>query len=542
MERKGAVSRTEWRWVAIWIVIALTITCIPYAIGVLRSNSDHVFGGFVIAIEDGNSYLAKMNEGAHGAWLFHLPYTSEPHTGTIIYIHYLLLGKIAALFRLPLSVVFHLARLICATLLLLMLYRFIAMFVVSRAARRIAFLLVIFSGGLGWLLILMGQPNWLGDTPLDLISPEAFTFLTIYAFPHITLARMFLLLGFSQLWAEKPRPILAGICWFCMGVLVPLDVGVVYAIVGASILAVSISRRRLAVDLIRRSIMPAIMIAPIIGYSFMLFTFDPILAEWYAQGIMLSPSPWHYVAAYGLVGVLALIGLRANPKTESRDPKLLAWLAIMPVMAFTPFSFQRRLIEGWQIPLSIFAAIGLVYRVLPAWRRSRLVRRLTQHRRYSVRGLRQWALASLLIVLFATYILLLTEQSTRMLAQLPPSFRDGGEVKALQWLDQRVTYDDVILSAYDTGNFMPTIVGARVYLGHGPETAFSADKILLVKKFYASTTPDAWRREFLKQVAISYVFVGPFERKLGAVNFDAMKYLALEYDRDGYRIYRVTLP
>jgi len=29
---------------------------------------------------------------------------------------------------------------------------------------------------------------------------------------------------------------------------------------------------------------------------------------------------------------------------------------------------------------------------------------------------------------------------------------------------------------------------------------------------------------------------------LGAASFAEMSYLTLEYDRDGYRIYRVTLP
>jgi len=138
MERRGEVSRHEWRWVIVWIVVALIVTSVPYVIGWSRSTPDKVFGGFVIAIEDGYSYLAKMNEGAHGAWLFHLVYTSEPHAGTLIYIHYLLLGKIAALVGLPLIAVYHLARLIFDALLLLITYRFIAMFSGSRAVRRIA--------------------------------------------------------------------------------------------------------------------------------------------------------------------------------------------------------------------------------------------------------------------------------------------------------------------------------------------------------------------------------------------------------------------
>ena len=103
MERRGVISRAEWRWLIVWIVIALIVTSVPYLIGAARSTNDRVFGGFVIAIEDGYSYLAKMNQGAHGAWLFTLPYTSEPHTPTIFYEFHLLLGKAAALLGVSLA-------------------------------------------------------------------------------------------------------------------------------------------------------------------------------------------------------------------------------------------------------------------------------------------------------------------------------------------------------------------------------------------------------------------------------------------------------
>ena len=94
----------------------------------------------------------------------------------------------------------------------------------------------------------------------------------------------------------------------------------------------------------------------------------------------------------------------------------------MPLLIYLPFNSQRRLIEGWQIPLAIFAASGLVYGVLPAWRRSRLVRRLTQHQRYSVQGLTTWLIAGGLIFSSATYALLLVEQSGRMIAPAAAQF------------------------------------------------------------------------------------------------------------------------
>ena len=129
-----------------------------------------------------------------------------------------------------------------------------------------------------------------------------------------------------------------------------------------------------------------------------------------------------------------------------------------------------------------------------------------------------------------------------MVAQLPPSFRTGGEIAALEWLSQRATYDDVVLSSYDTGNFLPTRVAARAFLGHGPETAYSDQKRELVAEFYHSATSDAWRREFLRQWPITYVFFGPLEKKVGQFDPAQADYLALVYDRDGYQIYRVESP
>ncbi len=36
-----------------------------------------------------------MERAEQGAWLFQIPYTSEPHARTLIYVFYTLLGKVA---------------------------------------------------------------------------------------------------------------------------------------------------------------------------------------------------------------------------------------------------------------------------------------------------------------------------------------------------------------------------------------------------------------------------------------------------------------
>ncbi len=550
---RGKVTQTEWRWVLIWIVVALIVTSVPYVVGWLRSTPDRVFGGFAFAIEDGYSYLSKMRQGAEGLWLFQLPYTSEPHTPTIFYLFYLLLGKLSALTGLSTALVYHLARLFFDAILLVVIYRFIALFTAWRSVRRIAFLLIAFSGGLGWLLILLGQVNWLNSAPIDLISPEAYTFLILYGFPHLALARTLLLLGL-MIWWSKPsirnqkseirdrKWLWAGLCWFGMGLLVPFYVAVVGALVLAGLIAEAIVARQIDWRKVGRAALAGLIATPPLIYTFVIVAIDPIWKVWADQLMILSPHPLHYVLGYALVGLLALVGIAKMWKRRMIDPKLIGWLIAVPFLIYVPFNSQRRLIEGWQIPLGISAAIGLAYVVLPVWSRSRLVKRLTQHRRYTVHGLRSWLLAGLLLLSATTYVLMLIEQTTRMIARIDLGFRDGAELAALRWLDGHVTYNDVILSSYNTGNFLPTVVGAKVFLGHGPETAYSNDKIQLVKQFYDASTPDDWRREFLQQRSITFVFFGPLEAKIGSFDPVRADYLMLEYDQNGYRIYQVVKP
>ncbi len=543
---RGKVTRSEWRWVLIWIAVALLVTSVPYLVGWLRSTPDRVFGGFAFAIEDGYSYLSKMKEGADGLWLFQLPYTSEAHTPEIFYLFYLLLGKLSVLTGLSTPLVFHLARLLFDGLLLAVIYRFIAWFTAWRSVRRIAFLLVIFSGGLGWLLILLGQVNWLGSAPIDLISPEAYTFLILYGFPHLALARTLMLLGLIALWKNPDAGILssvlAGICWLGMGLLVPFYVAVAGAIVLAGLIAQALADRQLAWRTIGLAALAGVIAAPPLIYTFILVAIDPIWRVWADQLVILSPHPLHYILGYALVGLLAMIGIVKTWKRRVVDPKLIGWLIAVPFLIYAPFNSQRRLIESWQIPLAFGAAIGLAYVVLPAWSRSRLVKRLTQHRRYTVHGLRSWLLAGILLLSATTWALMLVEQTARIVTRVELGFRDGAELAALRWLGAHVTYNDVILSSYNTGNFLPAVVGARAFLGHGPETAYSDEKRQWVGQFYAADTSDEWRREFLRQWPITYVFFGPLEHKVGEFDPARAAYLTPVYDRDGYRIYRVNSP
>ena len=545
MNPRGRVTRSEWRWLAAWIAVAMLVTSVPYAIGLARSSPDRIFGGSVFAVEDVNSYLAKMREGASGEWLFHIVYTSEPHEGALLFLFHLLLGKLAVLIGLPLEVMYHAARIVLGAFLLVVTYRFTAMITGSIAIRRIAFLLVTFGGGLGWALMAAGQPNWLGSPPLDLISPEGFTFLVLYAMPHIALARSLMLLGLIWLWTPSARRdwqvgLAVGGSWAGMALIVPFYVVVTYAIVFGALCASSLVRRRIAWDLTRRAMVACATCAIFPLYTLAVLAANPVFSEWSRQNQIVSPHPAHYLLAYGVGGGLALASLRWAWRRNATWHYLIGWLIVIPLLVYAPLGIQRRLIEGWQLPLSLLAAATLVRRVLPAVRRSHPARWLARFPRYTTAGVQRWALCGLLLLMIPTYGLLLFDQALRAATGQPPMFRDGGEIAALDWLSTRATYQDVVLAAYPTGNYLPARVPARSFVGHGPETIHLEAKRSLVAQFYSTSTSDAWRETFLRQWAITFVFVGPAERDLGQADLSSTPYLEVWYSARGYQIYRVS--
>src|SRR6185295_2148069 len=79
------VTRQEWVWPLAFALAVMAFTSVPYLVGAASQNSNWRFGGFLLGADDGNSYLANMGEGAHGAWLFTLPYSTEPQRGVFLY-------------------------------------------------------------------------------------------------------------------------------------------------------------------------------------------------------------------------------------------------------------------------------------------------------------------------------------------------------------------------------------------------------------------------------------------------------------------------
>ncbi len=508
----------------------MSLTTLPYLLAFSAQGEAWHFTGFLLGVEDGNSYIAKMLRGAAGDFLFRTPYTAYPQHGALAFLPYLLLGKLSAppAQHEQLVALFHLYRFAAGILAILATDAFLGYFLPQRNWRRWALVLVTLGGGLGWLVMLSGgpAPGW-RNLPLEFYSPESFGFLALYGLPHLAMARALLLWGWLALLREHPCR--AGLLWLAMGFFQPMTIVVGWAVLGAwTILPVlgDISRARRGIPfprkarrttLQRAAVVTGISSPPVL-YTALTFSRDPTLRAWTAQNIIASPPPLQYLLAYGLT--LPFLGLflwrrRAGERPPQTGP-LLAWVFLLPFLVYAPYNLQRRLAEGGWVALVTLAALGAQTRL----------------------SLRRFQFVTALLL--PSTLLLLAGGVLSALRPAPPLFIPAAEAAFFEESAALVAPNDVVLTSYETGNLLPAWIPAFVVVGHGPESVHLAALAPRVAAFYAAETPDNLRRALLEAFNVRWVVWGPAERALGDADLSRMPFLRLAGGEGGYSLWEVV--
>ncbi len=562
---KVHITRREWRNVILFALLIIVITTLPYALGYLKQDSQWRFSGFLFGVEDGNSYVGKMRLGARGLLDFYLFYTPEPHASApFVFLPYILPGWLVGrfindhdpmLFQ-ALTLTYHLMQIIFNLLFIVVLYRFIAVFIKQPRTRMLALILATLGGGFGWLL------TFLSSTPAEFFIPEGFSWLILLGLPHLALARAALLGGFlflfralstthSETGGKNPAPtqsstgiflgtryaVLSALCWLIVGLTVPFYLPIIYVILATWGLVLWIAHRRFPREFVIAGGIAAVITLPLFAYFTYTFAANPIFAIWSSQNILQSPPPLDYVAAYILLVAFALIAgrwlWRKLSSKRFQHFGLLLWPIVVPILVYLPLNVQRRMAEAVIVPLAILAAVGL-----------RFLKRQPRWKRVYRPAIVVMCMSSMVFLLFMFF---------GVLSPARPLFRPTAELATLDWLNNNTPADSVILTAFDTGkllpqtnidsgNLIPAYTNLRPYVGHGPETAHATDKDALTRRFFADQMTTAARQSLYRSVDIRYIFYGPLEKTLftdaSAIpvwQSDATKI----YDTDGYQIWQV---
>jgi hypothetical protein len=560
-----SISRREWRTVTTFAAIVISLTLLPYLAGWLSQTPDMRFSGALIGADDFNSYIGKMRLGARGIFDFYLFYTPEPHDPVpLVFLAYILPGYVVGRVISPddpaltpaLAVTFHLMRVVFNALLIVTLYRFIALFLRPPAQRLTALMLATLGGGFGWLVLLLGGGGWLGSLPADFYIPEGFTSLVLLSLPHIALARAALLGGFMALFHALSlergwlRPsLVAAACWLLVGLIVPFYLAVIYAVLGAWGAALWLRGRRFPLAFALRGGIAAGITLPLFAYYSLAFAQNPTFAAWSAQNLLPSPNPLHYLIAYAIFIALGAFAVRwawRRARRRGDYALLLAWVVVVPILVYLPINVQRRTAEAVIVPLAILAAHGLALLLRRLRQRPRTLRTrgfsplTTPLRRIltSPTFLRNTVLA--LASLTSIFLLLTTLLGALNVA--PPVYVPQAGLDAFAWLQKDAPADAVVLSSFETGNLLPAYTDLRPYVGHGPETVGSLDKQADVARFFRDEMSADERAALFASVNIRYLIYGANESALRADMSNRPQFadgLTLVYEGEGWLVYRV---
>ncbi len=506
--RKEEPELTAVYLTALAIVFAASL---PYLYGyrLEGTNPGHAwYSGFGFGVLDNCVYASWLQQVKDGAFFERNLFTTEAQSGLTFNVYYLAAGSLMRALGLSQRFFFQAARVGLGVALLRAVWWLISLLVTDRRARWLSFLCVGLSSGLGWLAAAFGGA-WSGT---DLWQPEGFTFLSLYWSPQF-LTPLLLMVGVVG-WlivAERERSwrpaVYAGLCGLLLANIHGYDLVPLAASWGAFLLW----RRRGDASSWSRALLAAAIASPAAAYMLYILRADPVFAKRVAV-LTLSPGLHAYLLGYGLTLALAVYAA-ARPARSDRllhkDARalLVAWAVMSLAVAYLPVPFQRKLIMGVHLPISILAGVAIAgllsERKGAAWTAG--------------------ALACVLALVPSNLLFLLRDAKTLKANGAPGSIRPylrDGEVKALRWVREhgaagaalqpipwlaeseggRVAVTDISLALY-----APGLTGRPVHCGHMGETPDFQEKLLSWARFALPGETDASRRDWLRRSKVRYL-------------------------------------
>lgn len=270
---------------------------------------------------------------------------------------------------------------------------------------------------------------------------------------------------------------------------------------------------------------------PAIIYHFFIIAADPIISGRSEQNLLYTPSWWLVLISYGVVGVLAMLGaIRSTRKNESKWLFITIWFIVQTLLLYAPLTFQRRLAQNLHFPIVILATYAIIY-LSAKYRKTRVFNYLVSNRIVIV-------FIFIIFFSFSNIYAIINDVMLYKSIAYPFFYLSDDYERSFDWMKQNMTSDDVVLSEWIDGNFIPGYTGRTVYLGHGVETVDYLFKQQQTNWFYQNDLEIEEKIDFLKQSGIDYIFFSARTSELGNFDPKTKKFLHEEFVSDDVKIYR----
>ena len=540
----------------------LTVLILANVVWILGFSSAPAGGHFVGAvynIEDFGNYLSWLRQTSHGSFYLHNLFTTEVQPALEFNVFFSLLGLFARVTRLPLALLYDLARFVFGAGLLIISWRFIKFCITqSSLARLTAFALLASSSGLGWLDYSKWHDRNLPGSPVDGWQPEAYTFAsletsTLFCVSTLLIISTIYCLVKAEEEHKNVYAVWAGLWALVLGNIHSYDV-IHIAVVWLLYLGVrwASGNSRTTIHTLKRAAIALFVALPATLYQLYVFLADPVFHK-RADVRTLSPHFWHYVLGYGLVfglaciaGMIICIGISKRGSSSSGLPVrsqnieflLIAWAIGGFAAAYLPAAFQRKMLMGEHIPLCLLAGLGVWWLV----RRSMPVARLT---------------VSVCVILAAcpSSVLFLNRDLQHLSANRSESetlnpFIPDSQLDTMEWIEGHSATSESVLGFPQECTLVPAYTGHHVWAGHWGETPHFTRKIAEFSNAFGTSISDAERDNFVKSTGCTLLWYPNVVSDLGsnsgqsvAQYIDLQKHnpswLAKIYMNKDYSVYRI---
>ncbi|MCL5439100.1 MAG: hypothetical protein M1268_03880 [Patescibacteria group bacterium] len=483
--------------------------------------------------QDTYTYVSLIEQSRQGQFLFEDLYYPIDQKPWIFRPSYLIIGKAAYLTHLSSIQAYHLSRILLGIIFLFTVYKFICLFFKNRFERIFTYCFFLTSAGFGLLIVFFFKIN--DFRSIDVWVPEAFTFLMLKEAPHFIISQIVMILGFSSFMKglqtqKKKYFIYTSLLFLFLFLEHPYNAPVVFLTLLLTVLWLKKNFREYLLTVTISSLGFAYLIPNIVfktGQS-------SIIQSFYTQNITESPDYIMYIFGFGLILLFALFGI--NILLKDKNPKnilILSWLAATAVLVYSPLNFQRRMIEGINIPLTIAASLGIFY----------LLPHIKKFFNPKFRATGNYVVLGVIILLSSVTNIGTNVNEVKLFNQDSESnyyynILDS-EKTTMDWLRVNTNSNDIILSNIFYGNLIPGITGRKVFMGHNIQTPLLSEKISKVNWFLLDKNNDK-TYEFLKRNHITYIFLGKYDSMIRyGFNPKERAYLQLVYSKDGVLIFKV---
>ena len=456
-------------------------------------------------------YWADIMVGRKGSWLLTNQFGNGPQARFLVKPLYVWLGRLTVGMPFSVEVIYLLAAFFLSAVLGLVLFRFSSLFFKSYRSQIFTTVITLFSGAISFSLPIEAVPF------LSLLEPH-------FILAHITLVLTFYFFLTKDLFLSQRKKVKLLVSIFLVGLILSL----MHFFMNWLVLTILIfwvlfffpswTEKKKFVSLF---LVFGFSSLPMSVYAFYLSKNPIFFRDFIKQNVLISPSPFFILSQLGVFLFLIPFSLKLAKKNKNIF-LLFTWLIVHYLFIYLPVTWQRHFIEGWWIPASYLASLGIFY----LWKK-------IEKRALSLRIF--WILIIFPIFFATNFSLLLIE--IYFLAPLDKGaiYVSQKEKEAWDFLLPRCSADKIIIADWPRGGYLPAKTGCRSFVGHGIQTFDYYRKRAQLKKLVKDKLTPSDLEKFFIEKEINYVFLP--RSKAEKTRIREVSHMKLIFENEEFMVY-----